>query len=111
MKRAHVYHNGRLAGLLEQTRQATYTFTYTSAYLEDASTPPISLTLPKRPTPYQSDTLFPFFFGLLSEGSTKVIQCQTLKIDEEDPFELLVRTGEDCIGSVSVMRAHDGNKE
>ena len=87
---------------MEKSDDARYRFTYAHDYIEDPSTLPISLTLSKR-----SETLFPFFFGLLSEGSTKAIQCRTLKIDEQDHFELLLSTGEDCIGSVSVVRIQD----
>lgn len=104
MKKAHVYQRGRLAGVLEKSDDARYRFTYAHDYIEDPSTLPISLTLSKRGEPFESETLFPFFFGLLSEGSTKTIQCRTLKIDEQDHFELLLSTGEDCIGSVSVVR-------
>ena len=99
MRRAHVFNDGRLAGLLEETEDG-FRFTYDATYLSDGK--PISLTLPTRSEPYSAATLFPFFYGLLAEGGTREIQHRVLKIDEDDVFGLLLATGADTIGSVSV---------
>lgn len=93
---------GRLAGHLEETASG-FLFTYHSTYLPDGEA--ISLTLPIREEPYSAPALFPFFYGLLSEGSTRVIQHRVLKIDENDVFGLLLATGGDTIGSVSIEAA------
>ncbi|MCC5848494.1 MAG: HipA N-terminal domain-containing protein [Verrucomicrobia bacterium] len=93
---------GREAGHLEETAGG-YCFTYFDQYLADPMAPPVSLTLPKRLAPYQSETLFPFFAGLLAEGSLKTEQCRRLGIDEEDAFgRLLLTAGNDTIGAVTV---------
>lgn len=105
MSQGDVYYNTIRAGTIEYS-QGRYVFTYDSAYLDDDSLPSISLTLPKREEPYVSDILFPFFFGLLAEGTTKEIQCRTLKIDEHDHFTRLLKTASsDTIGPVSVREA------
>ena len=101
--RAGVYNNGILAGILEKRLDGTYSFEYDEAYLQNDKNLSISLTLPKRITRHESDTLFAFFFGLLSEGVNKNIQCRLLKIDENDYFgRLLLTAQEDNIGSITV---------
>ncbi|GAB4235610.1 MAG: hypothetical protein Tsb0034_09880 [Ekhidna sp.] len=102
-KRAEVYNNGLLAGLLEKTEQGEYVFTYDQQYLNDPATSAISLTLPKTDETYHSPVLFPFFYGLLSEGANKQTQCRLLKIDEKDHFSQLLKTANsDTIGSITI---------
>lgn len=108
MPRGHVYQRGVLAGHLERDEDGVHRFTYDAAYLERADALPVSLTLPLREQPYESDVLFPFFFGLLSEGSTRALQCRTLRIDERDDFTLLLKTGLDTIGSVVIVEDDGG---
>ena len=102
MRRAKVYNHGRLAGVLEERDEGGYRFTYVASYLEDPESEPVSLTLPKRPEPYESDAIFAFFYGLLSKGSTRRLQSILLKVDDEDAFGLLIATAGDAIGSVTV---------
>ena len=100
-----VYNNGILAGTIEKLAMGTYIFTYADAYFENKENPPISLTLPKSQKQYSSDTLFPFFYGMLSEGVNKDIQCRLLKIDEKDDFTRLLQTaGDDTIGAITVKQ-------
>lgn len=102
-RKAEVYNNGFLAGLIEKTEHGVYVFTYDRAYLNNPETSAISLTLPKTAEAYQSSKLFPFFFGLLSEGVNKQTQCRLLKIDEKDHFSLLLKTAStDTIGSITI---------
>lgn len=102
MRRGKVRLLGHEAGRIEETEEG-YCFTYFDHYLADPATPPVSLTLPKRSAPYQSETLFAFFEGLLAEGSLKTEQCRRLGIDEEDAFgRLLLTAGNDTIGAVTV---------
>jgi serine/threonine-protein kinase HipA len=110
MRRASVYNHDRFAGVLEELDDGTYRFRYDSAYLADSETSAVSLTLPKRAEPYDSEELFAFFYGLLSEGSTRRMQSRLLKIDEEDAFGLLVATARDAIGSVT-LRPYDESVE
>jgi serine/threonine-protein kinase HipA len=102
MRRANVYNHGRLAGILEELDDGGYRFTYASNYLADPDAEPISLTLPRRSEPYESEEMFAFFYGLLSEGSTRRLQSALLKVDEDDAFGLLVATAGDAIGSVTL---------
>lgn len=101
--KAEVYNNDLLAGVLEKTKGGGYIFTYDKDYLENPDTFAISLTMPKVPEPYRSEVLFPFFFGLLSEGVNRQTQCRLLRIDEDDHFSLLLKTaGSDTIGSIII---------
>lgn len=102
MQKAEVYFNEALAGYLSKS-EGKYFFEYTGDYLNNGKFPAISLSLPKQKEMFVSDTLFPFFFGLLSEGDNKDIQCRILKIDEDDHFSRLLKTaGTDTIGAVTV---------
>jgi len=106
MKKAHVFYNERLAGLLTKSRD-TYRFTYDKAYLAEAGNRPVSLTLPLREAAYESDVLFPAFVNQLSEGSNKAVQTRLLKIDENDYFGLLLATGcGDRIGPLTIKEEH-----
>jgi len=105
MRQAEVYYNKILAGLLTESDNGEYIFRYDDKYFQDSSLPAISLTLPKTKLEYRSTTLFAFFFNMLSEGANKAIQCQTLRIDEEDYFGLLLATAHtDTIGAVTVKK-------
>ena len=104
MQQALVLENGIVAGTLTRTDDGRYTFLYNDAYLTNPQMPPISLTLPKTKACYESDVLFPFFYGLLAEGVNKEIQCRLLKIDEEDDFTRLLKTaGHNTIGAVTIQ--------
>jgi serine/threonine-protein kinase HipA len=96
---ADVFYQDRLAGRLEETG-AGYRFTYNAKYLKDGR--PVSFSLPLRAESFESPVLFPFFAGLNSEGWYRDIVCATKKIDPADPFGILLVTGENTIGAVTV---------
>ena len=102
-RRAYVLNNGELAGLLEKTDESTYRFQYLPEYVSNQDGSAISLSFPKTDRVYESDALFPFFFGLLSEGVNRQTQCRLLKIDENDHFSLLLKTAtSDTIGAITL---------
>jgi serine/threonine-protein kinase HipA len=100
-KKAAVYINNNLAGYLIQTDEE-YIFIYQDDYFIDAEKPAISLTIPKNKKEHRSKHLFSFFFGLLSEGDLKLLQCKKLGIDENDHFTRLIKTATNTIGAVYV---------
>ncbi|MFI3261944.1 MAG: HipA N-terminal domain-containing protein [Rikenellaceae bacterium] len=105
MRQAEVFCNGVLAGLLIERDAGFYTFLYDDNYLLDSKQTAIGVHFPKSQKEYCSDNLFPFFCNMLSEGSNKAIQCQSLKIDEEDAFGLLLATAHtDTIGAITVRK-------
>ncbi|MBZ0178890.1 MAG: HipA N-terminal domain-containing protein [Melioribacteraceae bacterium] len=103
MKReAKVFFNENYVGTLSKV-DGEYLFQYDDEYLQ-SDLPPISLSFPKQKEAFKSNVLFPFFFGLLSEGENKELQCRSLKIDENDFFSLLLKTANnDTIGGVRVV--------
>jgi HipA-like protein len=98
-----VFFKGQLAGLLEQRASGGFVFSYLPEYLAQRNARPVSLTLPLRQTAHQSPILFPFFSGLLAEGSLKDLQCRLYRIDPDDDFTRLLKTSRhDVIGAVTV---------
>ncbi len=105
-RKAHIYNNGVMAGILEQEGPNHYVFRYDESYVA-ADRPAISLSLPKKQKEFRSPVLFPFFYGLLSEGVNKQTQARLLRIDENDAFSLLLATAQsDTIGSVTVKEVY-----
>lgn len=99
---ANIYFNGARAGRLTHDASG-YTFAYDQNYLKLPQSLPISLTLPLDPEPYVSPILFPFFKGLIPEGWLFELNARTLKIDPRDEFGMLLHTGRDCIGAITVV--------
>jgi len=103
MRKAEVYRNSDLAGLLIQENKNSYVFRYDEIYFSNREMPAISLTLPKKQQEYRSEFLFPFFFSMLSEGVNRKLQLKQLKIDETDYFALLIETATvDTVGAVTL---------
>lgn len=103
MRQANIYVNNAVAGLLTETDEGKYIFTYDDAFRADESTTAIGLSFPKSRKEFTSDTLFPLFYNMLAEGANKAYQCRMLKIDEDDAFGLLLATAHtDTIGAITV---------
>ena len=103
MRQAHVYNNGRLAGLLQEVSPKEYLFRYDDAYYTDKEAPALSLTLPKTRQEYLQDYLFPFFANMLSEGHNRTVQAAIHKLDFDDDFGLLLATAQtDTPGAITV---------
>ena len=107
LRRGKVFVQGRYAGMVEETEDG-YSFAYDSGYLE-ANGPAVSLTIPLQEEPFFSETLFPFFDGLIPEGWLLSVVTRNWKLDPEDRFGLLLLTCEDSIGDVSVKNADDAD--
>lgn len=104
---AVVSYNGRPAGLLAK-KGSKYVFFYNPDYLNSVKRRPVSITLPLRAEPYESETLFPAFINMLSEGANKRMQCRMLKIDENDYFSLLLATAKnDSIGPITIQEFNE----
>jgi serine/threonine-protein kinase HipA len=103
---ARVYYRERLAGVLSKT-DTGYEFVYDAQYLAEPGAQPISLSMPLRADKYESTKLFPFFDGLLPEGWLLDLISVAEKIDKRDKFRLLLHTGRDPIGAVSIHALDD----
>jgi serine/threonine-protein kinase HipA len=100
--RAAIYVEHQRAGELSKS-ESGYTFVYSPEYLRSLHPRPVSFSLPLREAPYQSPRLFSYFDGLLPEGWLLEVTARASKIDENDKFGLLLHTGRDPIGVVSVL--------
>ena len=105
MRRAKIYRNGILAGVLTEYNRKSFSFRYDDIYFNDSRRAAISLTLPKTKQEFHSEYLFPFFSNMIAEGENKKVQSRLLKIDEEDQFGLLSSTAAaDTIGNITVQK-------
>ena len=104
MRKAEVYLQDRLAGVLEE-RDDGYLFAYTSNYLGSEEAAAISLSLPLQEKPFEDKRLFPFFDGLIPEGWLLDIAENTWKLNPRDRMGLLLACCRDCIGAVSIAPA------
>jgi serine/threonine-protein kinase HipA len=111
MRQAAIYiHNLRVGTLTEDADG--YLFAYDDGYANNSEAKAISLTLPLSHKPYRSNTMFPFFDGLIPEGWLLDIAEKNWKIDSRDRMGLLLACCKDCIGAVSVLditRKEDDN--
>jgi serine/threonine-protein kinase HipA len=99
MRACKVYVHDTEAGILKETDNKEYVFTYHEGYQGE----PVCLAMPVRQKPYHSDHLFPYFFNMLSEGANRQLQSTLLHIDEKDDFGIMLATAQyDTIGAVTI---------
>ncbi|MCF8223713.1 MAG: HipA N-terminal domain-containing protein [Bacteroidales bacterium] len=110
MRKAEVYYNDHLAGILTERDDGDYIFRYTGQYVNDHPGKFITFTMPVREKPYTSDRLFPFFEGLIPEGWLLDIASRNWKINQSDRMGLLLACCRDCIGAVSVVPVNIENE-
>lgn len=102
MRKAEIKVRDLTAGLLTQDENG-YHFRYDPAWLASEEAEPVSLTLPLRAGPFDSNILFPFFDGLIPEGWLLDIAERNWKLNARDRMGLLLACCKDCIGSISVI--------
>ena len=99
MRQCKVFVHDVEAGLLQETDDRQYIFTYKDGYAGD----PVCIAMPVQTEAYRSDYLFPYCFNMLSEGANRQTQSMLLHIDENDDFGILLATAqEDTIGAVTI---------
>lgn len=102
MRRAKVYNFGIHAGYLaEMEKGRKYIFSYINSY----GGPPVSQTLPVEQKEFEFNNFPPFFEGLLPEGMQLEALLRKMKIDRNDFFDILISTGNDLVGSVTVKES------
>ena len=105
MRQGEIHTNGVLSGLLHERDNGEYIFRYDDFFSLDESQSSISLSFPKSQREFISNELFSFFYHMLYEGTNTAIQCQTLKIDENEAFGLLVATSHtDTSGTITITK-------
>jgi serine/threonine-protein kinase HipA len=102
MRKVKVYNFGDYAGdLIEFEKKKSYKFIYNENY----SGPPVSLTMPLDKKEYEYQNFPPFFEGLLPEGIQLDALVRQTKTDKNDFLSILIITGRDLVGSVTVEEA------
>ncbi len=101
MRKAKIYMHDLWAGTLTEDENG-YHFRYEQEYLTIEGAEPVSLTLPLTGKTTTSNTLFPFFDGLIPEGWLLEIAERNWKLNPRDRMGILLATCRNCIGAVSV---------
>ena len=99
MRKAKVFFNGTLAGILEEGESKDH---YRFIYEKDYSGEPVSLTMPISQREYDFNSFPSFFDGLLPEGVMLEGLLKQNKIDKNDYFSQLIAVGADMVGAVTV---------
>lgn len=111
MRQAEIYYQDILAGILTETDEGEYVFTYCDSYVEKFSGNFLTFSMPVRKEPYVDKRLFPFFEGLIPEGWLLDIASRNWKINSNDRMGLLLACCKNCIGAVSVHPISEENDE
>ncbi|MEA1875941.1 MAG: HipA N-terminal domain-containing protein [Bacteroidota bacterium] len=101
-RKGKVFYKQYFAGIIEETEKG-YRFSYDEEYLNREENWPISKTLPISKLPYLSNTMLPFFDGLIPEGWLLDVAIDNWKLKTNDRMGLLLACCHDCIGAVSVL--------
>ncbi len=103
MRQGKVYVRDQYAGLLTEQDGHHYVFDYDPEYAALRESKVVCLAMPLSQLHYESDSLFPYFSNLLSEGENRQLQARYHHIEEEDDFGILLATAcYDTIGCVTV---------
>lgn len=106
MRRVNVYYGDTYAGQLTELAKGSYEFSYDDDFMRDASTPAVSVNMPKSQQVYTSHHIFPVFTNMLPEGANRRALCRINKVDETDFFGMLqMICGMDTIGKFVLRKA------
>ena len=97
-----VWWDAAVVGTLLVNQHGEMRFTYAPEWLEDASRPAISFSLPKQEKPFTQRQCRPFFAGLLPEESQRDAIAAALGISTGNDFAFLEALGGDVAGALSL---------
>ena len=110
MRKANIYKNGLLAGVLVESEEG-YMFQYDTEYLNTHDAKPISLTMPINQAIFKDKVLFSFFDGLIPEGWLLAIAEKNWKLNARDRMGLLLMCCKENIGDISVEAINEVDYE
>ncbi len=102
MRKAEIFYQDILAGILIETNDGEYTFEYDKDYIENYPNQFLTFSMPVSKSKFKDNRLFPFFEGLIPEGWLLDIASRNWKINPNDRMGLLLACCQNCIGAVSV---------
>lgn len=98
---------GEPAGLIEETNDGRYRFSYDRRWLTSETATPLSLSMPLAVAVHDDPVVRPYLAGLLPDNIDVLRRwAQTYEVSATNPFALLRHVGEDCAGAVQFVR-HD----
>ena len=103
MKKGLVYKKEMLAGIVWENEDG-YGFQYNTAYFKNPKYGEVSRTLPLSKESITSQTMLPFFDGLIPEGWLLQIAIDNWKLNARDRMNLLLKLCEDCIVDISIIK-------
>ena len=102
MRQGKVFYNSIFAGVITETNDGEYTFSYDEGYIQKHHNQFLTFSMPVSDKVYLEKRLFPFFEGLIPEGWLLDIASDHWKINKNDRMGLLLACCKNSIGSVSV---------
>jgi len=111
MRKAAVYYQDFLAGILMETDDGEYIFQYDTRYMNEHPKQFLTFTMPVSSKPYVDKRLPSFFEGLIPEGWLLDIASKSWKINPNDRMGLLLACCQNCIGAVSIQPISNDNEE
>lgn len=105
----HVYLDGELCGLLQQTQAGNLTFSYDDSYRTGVGPTSLSLSMPTTVKVHKKRVVLPFLQGLLpdSEEALRAI-ARRFSVSPKNPFGMLEYVGADVAGAVQICCPGDG---
>jgi serine/threonine-protein kinase HipA len=97
-----VWWDGALVGALQIDEHGDLAFTYDAHWLADPLKLAISISLPKRPGPFNRRETRPFFAGLLPEEGQRDAVARALGVSRANDFRLLEQLGGDVAGALTL---------
>jgi serine/threonine-protein kinase HipA len=97
-----VWWGGDLAGALQIDEHGDLAFTYAADWLADPQKLAVSISLPKRPEPFNRRETRPFFAGLLPEEGQRDAVARALGVSKANDFRLLEQLGGDVAGALTL---------
>ena len=100
-KALSVWWGNSVVGTLSLNRHGEMRFTYSDAWLANATNSALSVSLPKRPESFGRRECRPFFEGLLPEAAQRDAVAKALGISSGNEFKLLDALGGDVAGALT----------
>lgn len=102
IKSLSVWWDGAVVGALQIDEHGDLAFTYDAAWLTDPAKRAVSISLPKRPEPFNRRETRPFFAGLLPEEGQRAAVARALGVSKANDFRLLEQLGGDVAGALTL---------
>jgi len=95
----------RMGSVLWDRKRDKLSFVYEQSWRDDASTFPLSLSLPLASVQHEHTAVYAFLWGLLPDNDGVLQKWgKRFQVSPRNPFKLLLHVGEDCAGAVQLVK-------